>query len=56
MGMKVIIYSKRESEEKNLSWHRGGDNIQYYENGYSKSSTDYKPYFTLSWDHTFLYD
>ena len=56
MGMKVILYSKRESEEKNLSWHRGGDNIQYYENGYSKSSTDYKPYFTLSWEHTFLYD
>jgi hypothetical protein len=30
MGMKIIIYSKRESEEKNVSWHRGGDNIQYY--------------------------
>lgn len=24
MGMKVIVYSKRESEQKNLSWHRGG--------------------------------
>ena len=55
MGMKVIIYSKKESQERNISWHRGGDNIKYYENGYSKSSTVYKPYFTLSWDYTFSY-
>jgi hypothetical protein len=55
MGMRVIVYSKRESEERNVSWHRGGDNIQYYENGYSKSSTDYKPYFSLTWDFTFPY-
>jgi hypothetical protein len=39
MGMKIIIYSKKESELKNLSWHRGGENIEYYENGYSKSSS-----------------
>ena len=37
-GMKIVIYSKKESENKNLSWHRGGDHINYYENGYSKSS------------------
>lgn len=29
-GMKIIIYSIKESEEKNLSWHRGGDNIRYF--------------------------
>ena len=23
-GMKIIIYSVKESENKNLSWHRGG--------------------------------
>jgi hypothetical protein len=53
--MKIIVYSKRESEEKNLSWHRGGEDIQYFENGYSRSSTDFKPFYTLSWDYTFLY-
>ena len=30
MGMKIMIYSKRESEERNMSWHRGGENIKYY--------------------------
>lgn len=54
--MKIMIYSQKQSEEKNLSWHRGGDNIQYYENGYSRSTLEYKPYFTLSFEHTFLYD
>lgn len=54
--MKIIIYSVRESEEKNVSWHRGGENIKYYENGYSKSTTEYKPFYTLSWDYTFLHD
>lgn len=53
LGMKIIIYSKKESELKNLSWHRGGENIEYYENGYSRSSTEYKPFFTLSWDYVF---
>ena len=55
MGMKVIVYSKRESEEKNVSWHREGDNIQYFENGFSKSSTCYKPYYTLTWEYNFKY-
>ena len=52
-GMKIIIYSCKESKEKNLSWHRGGENIQYFENGYSKSTSEYKPFFTLSWEYTF---
>lgn len=56
MGMKIIVYSRKESEGKNLSWHRGGENIRYYENGYSKSTTDYKPFFTLSWDYVFPHD
>ena len=30
MGMKIIVYSKRESEERNVSWHRDGENIKYY--------------------------
>ena len=38
MGMKIMIYSKRSSEDKNISWHRGGEEIRYYENGYSRSS------------------
>jgi hypothetical protein len=56
MGMKIILYSKKESELKNLSWHRGGENIEYYENGYSKTTTEYKPFFTLSWDYSFPHD
>lgn len=53
MGMKIVVYSKKESEEKNISWHRCGENIQYYENGYSRSSTEYRPYFTLTWEYVF---
>lgn len=39
-GMKIIVYSKKESEENNISWHRAGEKIKYFENGYSRSYGD----------------
>lgn len=38
-----------------MSWHRGGDNIDYYQNGYSRSSTEYQTYYTLTWEYIFNY-
>ena len=29
-GMKVLIYSEKHSEEKDIGWFRGGYNIGYY--------------------------
>ena len=29
-GMKVLIYSERTSEDKDIGWHRGGHKISYY--------------------------
>jgi hypothetical protein len=52
-GMRIVCYSVKESEHNNISWHRAGEDIEYYENGYSKSTQFLKRYFTLSWTHTF---
>lgn len=32
-GMKVLIFSEKFSEEKDIGWYRGGYNIGYYQNG-----------------------
>lgn len=29
-GMKVLIYSEKMAEEKDIGWQRGGYNIAYY--------------------------
>lgn len=29
-GMKVLVYSERNAQEKDIGWHRGGTKIAYY--------------------------
>lgn len=55
-GMRIVTYSVKESKLNNISWHRAGEDIEYYENGYSKSSLILKRFFTLTWTYTFSYD
>lgn len=35
-GMKVLIYSEKQAQEKDIGWYRGGTNIIYYQNGIKK--------------------
>lgn len=37
-GMKVLIFSKRKQEYSKTGWHRGGDNILYYQNTFRRVS------------------
>lgn len=76
-GMKVLIYSQAKQdqaeEDKNLNddekrkrqgWHRGGEDLGYYQNNYRKegmqgqapSSFQQRCYYTFSFTHTFDYD
>lgn len=32
-GMQPFVYSKTKKEKENISWHRGGYNIEYFANG-----------------------
>jgi hypothetical protein len=29
-GMKVLVYSEKNAQEKDIGWHRGGTKIAYY--------------------------
>jgi hypothetical protein len=52
-GMKVLIYSEKLSEDKDIGWYRGGTKISYYCNGIKKESQKRsKSHYTL----TFTYD
>ena len=55
-GMKVIVYSCKKSEQSNLSWHRDGRDISYFENIYSKSPRSTRHFYTLTWTYDFEYD
>jgi len=35
-GMKVLVYSEKHSESKDIGWHRAGSKIAYYHNGIKK--------------------
>lgn len=35
-GMKVLVYSEKHSECKDIGWHRAGSKIAYYHNGIKK--------------------
>lgn len=36
-GMKILVYSDRMFEEKEIGWHRAGQQIGYYANGLKRS-------------------
>lgn len=58
-GMKVLVQSEKQSEEKDIGWYRAGQNISYYHNGISKSSRktgNNKTLYTLTFTYEFQYD
>jgi hypothetical protein len=62
-GMKVLVYSEKQSEEKDIGWHRSGNKISYYHNGIKKDSQkksasggNAKTLFTHTFTYEFLYD
>lgn len=55
-GMKVLIYSEKMAEEKDIGWHRGGHKIAYYQNGIRKETQRFKSYYTLTFTYEFGYD
>ena len=57
-GMRVLCFSQisRDGEEQ-LSWHRVGRDISYYQNNFKREFTRYqRNYYTLTFTHTFTHD
>lgn len=56
-GMKILIYSEKQSEDKDIGWFRGGTKISYYANGIRKDPNKrFKSYYTLTFSYEFQYD
>uniref|UniRef100_A0A8W8N7I6 Peptidase M14 domain-containing protein n=1 Tax=Magallana gigas TaxID=29159 RepID=A0A8W8N7I6_MAGGI len=49
-GMKPLIYSEKNAQQKKVGWVRGGSDIKYYKNNlrYSTSKSD-KSFYSLTW-------
>lgn len=58
-GMKVLVYSEKHSEAKDIGWHRAGSKIAYYHNGIKKDlqkKANSKTLYTMTFTFDFLYD
>lgn len=56
-GMKVLCFSNREKEEQGVGWHRIGEEISYYQNGYRREANRFfRNYFSFTFSHTFKHD
>ncbi|CAM9668975.1 unnamed protein product [Ectocarpus sp. 4 AP-2014] len=55
MGMRPVMYSHKDAEEKGLGWRRCGHGIDYRSNGYSwyKPDGSHASFYTLSLSVTF---
>ncbi|OMJ82159.1 hypothetical protein SteCoe_17237 [Stentor coeruleus] len=55
-GMKVLVYSMKATEKKNMGWTREGYNLKYYPNGIGKdTSTSLKSFYSLTFTYKFVY-
>jgi cytosolic carboxypeptidase protein 2/3 len=55
-GMKVSMYSEQAYTKNKVGWHRGGEDISYYQNGIRKDVTYYsKCFYSLSFTYKFKY-
>jgi hypothetical protein len=52
-GMKVVVYSVKESQKHGKSWHRDGTNMSYSPNNYSKSCKLNNQCYTFLWTYQF---
>jgi len=60
-GMRVLVYSEKRAAEKDIGWHREGENISYYRNGIckndsAKSIASNKSYYTHTFTYNFEYE
>jgi hypothetical protein len=54
--MKVLVYSEKLSEEKDIGWHRSCHKISYYHNGIKKDHQKKTGYTKTLYTHTFTYE
>ena len=58
-GLKIMTYSKLQSENENIGWHRDCENIIYNRNNlfiYNKNSKKKRSLSSLSFEYEFKYD
>jgi hypothetical protein len=56
-GMKVLIYSEKHAQEKDIGWHRGGTKVAYYANGIRKDGIkNFRTLYTMTFTYEFEYD
>ena len=56
-GIKIWVYSRKNSEINNIGWHHTTEEVNYYRNFLYKLSKGKKDYFyTLSFNYTFKFD
>ena len=56
-GIKIWVYSRKNSELNKIGWHHTNEEVKYYKNflyKLNKGKKDY--YYTLSFNYTFLYN
>ncbi|XP_064602281.1 cytosolic carboxypeptidase 2-like [Liolophura sinensis] len=56
-GMKPLMYSEKEAQQRKIGWFRCGSSIKYYRNNkmYSTAKGD-KPFYSLTWTVEFTHD
>ena len=56
-GMKVLVYSEKHAQEKDIGWHRSGTKIAYYANGIRKDNCKgYKTLYSMTFNYEFEYN
>jgi murein tripeptide amidase MpaA len=55
-GMKVLVYSEKHAQEKDIGWHRGGTKTAYYANGIKKDGQKgFRTLYTMTFSYEFDY-
>ena len=56
-GIKIWVYSRKNSENNNIGWHHTTEDVKYYKNFLYKLTRGKKDYYyTLSFNYTFKFD
>lgn len=55
--MKLLVYSEKHAEAKDIGWHRAGSKVAYYPNGIRKDgSKTFKTLYTMTYSYEFEYE
>jgi murein tripeptide amidase MpaA len=56
-GMKVLVYSEKHAQNKDIGWHRSGHKISYYPNGIKKEGErNFRTHYTMTVTYDFDYE